>query len=147
MADYNQIQQKLIAALAARDQAKRELYLQEEKLKQLENQKIRLDRGFDQSRKADITRKEALEKEKGALSESIAKQRKLYIDNRGILENVYQQYHPFSDPRQHMERMNDQHPFMLLPLRIETRFKNVTEDERIFNQLWVRVYPDDVAID
>jgi len=50
------------------------------------------------------------------------------------------------DPRSAVAQMNDTTPFLLLPVRIETRFvkehgKNGTHDE-----LWVRVYPDDIAV-
>src|SRR5262249_57253940 len=36
---------------------------------------------------------------------------------------------------------------VMLPVRIETRFKTVTDRGRPRRQLWVRLYPDDCAID
>ena len=35
----------------------------------------------------------------------------------------------------------------MLPVRIETRFKTVTNDGRPRRQIWARIYPDDCAID
>jgi predicted nucleic acid-binding Zn-ribbon protein len=45
-------------------------------------------------------------------------------------------------PQQLIEEWSDATPIMLLPLRIETRFKEV--DGR--NELWVRVFPDEIAV-
>ncbi len=50
----------------------------------------------------------------------------------------------FADPRLALERLDDDIPFLLLPLRIETRFKAVTEpgERAPRHELWVRVFPD-----
>lgn len=147
MPDYNEIQKEMISALAARDRAKQNLYLKEEKLKQVHAQKEKLNRSFDSSKPTDVSLKMALEKQAISLTEAIARERVIYQEHIGVFDSVLKQYKPFSDPREHMGRMSDQHPFLLLPIRIETRFKKVTVDETQLNQLWVRVYPDDVAID
>jgi hypothetical protein len=52
-----------------------------------------------------------------------------------------------SDPRQQVERLDDAYPILLLPLRMETRFKQIVGPTGTQHQLWVRVYPDDCAID
>ncbi|HEY7099775.1 MAG TPA: hypothetical protein VH437_23835 [Terriglobales bacterium] len=41
-----------------------------------------------------------------------------------------------------IENWSDATPIMLLPLRVETKFKDVDQGK----QLWVRVYPDEVAV-
>lgn len=41
-------------------------------------------------------------------------------------------------PRQLISQLDDSLPFLLLPVRIETRFMG--------RELWVRVYPDDIAV-
>ncbi len=45
-------------------------------------------------------------------------------------------------PQSLIEEWNDDIPVMLLPVRIETKFKI----EPPLNQLWVRIYPDEIAI-
>ncbi len=45
-------------------------------------------------------------------------------------------------PRASIGGLNDGIPFLLLPVRIETRFASVGRSA----ELWVRIYPDDVAI-
>ncbi len=46
------------------------------------------------------------------------------------------------NPQQLVAELDDSIPFLLLPLRIETRFMRI-EGRR---ELWVRVFPDDIAI-
>jgi len=41
-------------------------------------------------------------------------------------------------PQQLIEEWDDSLPIMLLPLRVETRFKDA--------ELWVRIFPDEIAI-
>jgi hypothetical protein len=52
-----------------------------------------------------------------------------------------------TDPTLHLGRLDDRIPILLLPVRLETRFKTITLRNRPEHQLWVRVYPDDCWID
>lgn len=52
----------------------------------------------------------------------------------------------FTDPIENIASLEDDCPILLFPLRLETRFKKVERDNEIVNQLWVRVFPDDIAI-
>jgi hypothetical protein len=54
------------------------------------------------------------------------------------LGSFFQQY----TPQQLIEQWNDQIPILLLPLRLETKFKLDTD----VKELWVRVFPDDIAV-
>jgi hypothetical protein len=53
----------------------------------------------------------------------------------------------FTNPLENLSNLGDDTPILLFPLRLETRFKKVTRDNRDIDQLWVRVFPDDIAID
>ncbi len=46
------------------------------------------------------------------------------------------------DPRAAVEQLDDSHPLLLFPLRLETRFKHTGNQP----QLWLRVYPDDCNV-
>lgn len=50
----------------------------------------------------------------------------------------------FSDPVTQMMRCDDAYPILLLPLRLETRFKSSAAGRP---QLWVRIYPDACLVD
>jgi len=54
-----------------------------------------------------------------------------------VVGNLYVNPHP----REALANLDDGIPFLLLPVRIETRF--VTQE---IPQLWVRIYPDEIAI-
>jgi hypothetical protein len=58
-------------------------------------------------------------------------------------------FEPFTDPRRQVERLPDGTPILLLPLRLETRFKTVQEQPGAAarQELWVRIYPDDCSVD
>ena len=51
----------------------------------------------------------------------------------------------WSDPRRSLARLADDLPILLLPLRLETRFKDVAGADGASHELWVRVYPDYVS--
>jgi hypothetical protein len=50
----------------------------------------------------------------------------------------------FTDPRRNVGLLSDRSPFLLLPVRVETRF---VASGPTGHQLWVRIYPDDCSID
>ena len=54
------------------------------------------------------------------------------------IEAIYVEPHP----RQVISNLDDSIPFLLLPVRIETRFMTTLP----IPELWLRVYPDDIAI-
>jgi hypothetical protein len=54
-----------------------------------------------------------------------------------------EQFAPFTDPRRNVGQLSDKSPFLLLPVRVETRFGRSGDQ----HQLWVRIYPDDCSID
>lgn len=59
------------------------------------------------------------------------------------------EFQVFADPRANIKELDVEYPILLLPLRLETRFKEVTKPGSTAPtpQLWIRVFPDDVAID
>jgi hypothetical protein len=57
---------------------------------------------------------------------------------------VLNAFEVFTDPREHLAKLSDRYPILLLPLRLETRF---TTGAAGTPQLWVRVYPDTCLVD
>src|SRR5207249_4332041 len=53
-------------------------------------------------------------------------------------------FETFTDPRANVGVLPDRHPFVLFPVRIETRFAT---DPDGGNRLLVRIYPDDCSVD
>ncbi|MBX3617851.1 hypothetical protein [Nitrosomonas sp.] len=105
------------------------------------------------SRRTDIQAKEQLQallREQESLRANTAKLQTELQQSRQVLLDHELLFEVFSDPTKNIEQLNDLHPILLFPLRIETRFKKVAgpdgRDDTV-NHLWVRVYPDDISID
>src|SRR4029079_951198 len=63
-------------------------------------------------------------------------------------QEVLSRFGGFTDPRRNADRLPDDSPILLLPLRIETRFGTTVEEQtgRERHELWVRIYPDACSI-
>ena len=72
------------------------------------------------------------EKELAAAREAVAQ-------TRQELAEVTQKFGELSDPIKQLPNLDPEIPLLLMPVRLETRFKD--------KELWVRVYPDDWAVD
>lgn len=104
---------------------------------QLADSKRRKDNSTARTQDAEIrTRKQA-----------IAGLRQEAVDLRSQLDAARKAYQPFSDPRKFVSRWQDEVPVLLFPLRLETRFRTITEGDDTRFQLWVRAYPDTCLID
>lgn len=74
-------------------------------------------------------------------------------DRRGLLEATRARERDLMarfavvHPRDGIANLDDRVPICLVPLRIETRFKQAEETGRDGPELWVRVYPDDFSVD
>jgi hypothetical protein len=62
-------------------------------------------------------------------------------------QNALREFEEHSDPRHNLGQLIDTAPFVLFPVRLETRFVNAGRDDANKPQLWVRIYPDDCSID
>ena len=52
-----------------------------------------------------------------------------------------------ADPRDAIANWSAETPLLLLPVRLETRFKTVTDEAGAHDELWVRIYPDACSVD
>ena len=77
----------------------------------------------------------------------VAKRTRTAGERATAVANGREAFKPFTDPSIAAPMLDDATPFLLFPLRIETRFGTVTRDRATKSQLWVRVYPDDCLID
>lgn len=57
---------------------------------------------------------------------------------RADVERIHTALVAATDPRRHLGELADSAPFLLLPLRLETRF--------VGSELWIRAFPDEIAI-
>jgi hypothetical protein len=75
---------------------------------------------------------------------ALEKAEKNYAGAKDAFQKGYTQFFAFSDPTTFVEKLDDSLPFLLFPVRIETRFKTGANGKA---ELWTRIYPDDCLID
>lgn len=87
-----------------------------------------------------------LEERVNILKEQYTSKRNEWQRTGKLLDGKIGILYPDNNPRQAVAQMSDATPFLLLPVRIETRFVTTTDKGVAQNELWLRVYPDDIAI-
>src|SRR3954466_11965722 len=154
MADFLANQQTILSARRALDAAEIDSVTAAARAQQARDaldRGVRLQSDQDAHRKVDIEQLEAAAQQ-AAEQRDVARRR--LADARASLGAAGAQFAEFSDPRRNIGRLSDTAPFLLFPVRIETRFKTITAPQRPGvvvlpprHQLWVRIFPDDCSVD
>ena len=92
---------------------------------------------------------ERLARERAALEEEQERLSQARVDLRTAEAAMSTAFATFSDPRRGITSLGDHTPIVLMPLRLETRFKDVSIPAAPAprHELWVRICPDDCWID
>jgi hypothetical protein len=141
MIDENDLSQQLENARREKERLRQMLFEAGERAKRLEREQEQLRRRFNPDSPADQKLLSTLKEQLEAANERANAARQRFERLIGVENELFGAYQVFTDPRQRLFQFNERYPFLLLPLRIETRFKQE------FGQLWLRVYPDDCGID
>lgn len=144
MSDFIKIQKDLANARTTIREERQALFGVEQRIGLLEKELADLDRqrgdnnpGFA-ARVAEIQRKLGQEKEKRSQAQATIR------GTERRLVDAERHFELFADPRNVLPKnFSAETPFLLFPMRIETRFKTVDG----VRQLWVRVYPDECMVD
>lgn len=145
--DFETRRAQLQAARQQLQNGQNALFLAREKLKQIEAQQDALKRYFDPNNPAHMREQARLRTRHAETLKSIGGLSSEQERLQGNFNVNWETFEPLTDPRQQVEGLNDTFPVLLLPLRIETRFKQFENAGGTFHELWVRVYPDDCAVD
>ncbi|MGZ0020385.1 hypothetical protein [Nitrosomonas sp. wSCUT-2] len=146
MTNFKDTQEQLDSARRQHQQSRLDWFVNNEKLQKNARDLASLRRRSDAAAKEQL---QALQREQEALRANADKLQAELQQDRQVLLDHESLFEVFSDPTKNIGQLNDLHPILLFPLRIETRFKKVTgpEGRDGVDQLWVRVYPDDISID
>ncbi len=141
--DFKDNQRQLQKQLQARQQLEQQQLQTRETLRTLQIQQQRLIRqGLQDSNrfKQLQTRERELLRELPKLEKTLDGVRKTIDDLAGQLHETL--------PQRAVENFDDRFPFLLFPVRLETRFKKVVapETRQLQDELWLRIYPDDINI-
>ncbi|NKQ37368.1 MAG: hypothetical protein HF973_17350 [Chloroflexi bacterium] len=129
--------------LAANQQ---KLFLAKERRKRLAERQQSLSRVFDPQNEDQIALRRRLKALDDEAAKAITGLKGQIAIQEADLTAVLEQLTPIVDPRERLEALDDRYPILLLPLRLETRFKQIMRDNKQQHELWVRVYPDDCAV-
>jgi hypothetical protein len=148
MADFAQLRAALQAARAAAAAAEDTLAAARERLAGIDAALAALQRiraGADETLRR---RREALERERDAAQAALGAAREDKARTAAATLAATQVFAAFTDPREGLRLLDDAIPFLLLPVRLETRFGPLSgEGASATRELWVRIYPDDCSID
>ncbi len=141
MSEFDQLGAELHQARTDKSAAQQKLFESQEKVKQLQAQQEQLQRAYDPQNQNDQQRMEQLQQRLSAANGDAVKARFEHERISQLEQGIFNRFGELTDPRKQIINLDDQYPILMMPLRIETRWR---VQER---QLWVRVYPDDVAVD
>lgn len=147
MSDFNTLQQEILQART--DAAKsNQVYLStQEKLRKNQAALEALRRIFNPNDPEQVRKKNALETEQSTLKESLGSDYAGKVRAANAIGEKLGRFSQFGDPPKLIENLEDNHPILLFPLRLETRFKTASANARERNELWVRIYPDECQVE
>jgi hypothetical protein len=144
MPEFQQTRNDLQQSRSDHEQIKQELFVSNQRLRFLEKELATLERQKGDNNNNYIRRRRELEQKITAEKNEQATQQEKYRSLRGRLTEVQHDFDLFIDPRRELAaHFSNETPFLLFPLRLETRFKTVNNNR----QLWVRAYPDECMVD
>lgn len=144
MAEFTDVKNELREVRDRVNTEQRALSQEREKLKKLKLEKARVLRVHSRNSKAF----KQIQTTESAIDQSISDKQEAL--RAGFKEKAkwIREFEKFSDPRSNMALLSDQSPILLFPVRLETRFKIISDEESgTKHQLWVRVFPDECSID
>jgi hypothetical protein len=147
MAEFDEIRQALDQARNDKGEIDQAYFLSREKLSRVRREKDSLLRVFDEDNQAHALRLRELNADEEKAIAEVDSGKTAWERGKISESSIYEQFLPYTDPRGNLDKLNDRFPFLLLPIRIETRFKKITTKDVTTDQLWIRIYPDDCAVD
>jgi hypothetical protein len=119
-----------------------------ERLKQIDVLITRLNRVASAGNEAYDAQRDELERDRREAVAALERLRRNRVEAIAAEAELAGQFGRFTDPRDGIARLDDGIPILMMPVRVETRFKKVpSEGEEVSDELWVRVFPDDCWVD
>ncbi|MBD1857944.1 MULTISPECIES: hypothetical protein [Leptolyngbya] len=148
MPEFEDFRTALNQARTQKQQAHLDLFKSQERQQQIQAELDQLAQIFDPKNQEHVARQQRLNRAAIQARGTVQANQERYDRNFELESSSFERFKTLLlDPRQQVERLSDDYPILLLPLRLETRFKTITTNNTTRTELWVRVYPDDCAID
>jgi hypothetical protein len=147
MPDFEERRVQLQQARTDKESARLDLFHANERLKSIKTDRSLLERAFNPNNPEHLKQRQQLDTQQASVEAELTQLKAVY-ERLGVSEREsFVNFATQTDPIAQVNRLSDDYPCLLLPVRLETRFKVVTIDGITKNQLWVRVYPDDCVVD
>lgn len=144
MPEFQQTRTDLLQSRNDNEKTRLDLFASSQRLLFLEKERAALDRHKGDNNENYIRRRNELDRLIDAEKNEQSRQQEKYKGLRDRLGELQKDFDLFIDPRRELAaNFPNETPFLLFPLRLETRFKTVNDQP----QLWIRVYPDECSID
>ncbi|HTI12874.1 MAG TPA: hypothetical protein VL832_30120 [Puia sp.] len=144
MAEFTDIRSDLLSKRQATEQGRLDLLAADQRLRALQQQRAALERQKGDNNPSYLQRSRELDQQIAAATRTKTALQQAQQGLAGNLRETEGQFAEFADPRRQLAAFfSNETPFLLFPLRMETRFKTVNGKA----QLWVRVYPDECLVD
>ncbi|WP_280252750.1 hypothetical protein [Nocardia abscessus] len=148
MPDFDELLQDRQRLRDAHERAANGLAAAQAQQKRLARQLTQLARVFQRDNAQHRAERERLQQAQADAAAELRRQQQIRDAATAQMTALLEELAQFTDPRQAIERMKDTVPILMMPVRLETRFKTVELSGRPpVQQLWVRIYPDDCSID
>ncbi|MEU1268500.1 hypothetical protein [Streptomyces sp. NPDC005799] len=149
MSTFDALREQLRRARQARDGADAALAATCEQLKRLALREAQLQRVFDADDEQHVVSREALIEERARLGATLERLRGQRAAALSAEAGLADEFAVFTDPVTGIGQLDDSTPILMMPVRLETRFKKSAPEPGAVgrDELWVRIYPDDCWID
>jgi hypothetical protein len=148
VADFEPTRQQLRAARAARDQAADAASAAQEQLKSLDAQIAELNRVLTSGNAQQAAQMAQLQQQRTQAQSALAQQLNAQAAATASEAKLVQTFADLTDPRNAISHFDDSTPILMMPVRLETRFKVLSQvGAPATGELWVRIFPDDCWID
>ncbi len=144
MSNFQDKRQKLNEQRAKRDSKKQELYSVKRQLQRLGNEIEERKRIAGHAVDDALIKLEAKQKQLKLKLEEI---NAAYLEYRGKELDFSSRFIGKEDHKTQVAELEAEYPIFLMPVRIETRFMTIEEAHEQKRELWVRIFPDDIAVD
>ena len=149
MAEFEQLRDQLRRSRTNVESAGDAVVRAQQHLKRIAARESELNRVFNLRNQQHIAERNRLQEEKARAQAELKRQRDSRAAALAAEAGILKDFVRFTDPREGISKLNDATPILLMPVRLETRFKTINGPgaPAPLRQLWVRIYPDDCWID
>ena len=125
MAEFDDLSDRLRRARGQLDAAAAEVRVAEDQLTRVKAAEASLARVFQPGVPEHAARRKRLEAQRRSAETQLKEARERHVAAVRAEAAVRVQFAPLSDPRSELPRLNDATPILMLPVRVEARFKDV----------------------